>query len=70
MREMTSGVWTGSLRSRSLVNVADIARHFGGGGHRQAAGFTVTSSLSDVLHTILRILDNPPLHDGYRALTP
>ena len=70
MREMTSGVWTGSLRSRSLVNVADIARHFGGGGHRQAAGFTVTSSLNDVLHTILRILDNPPLHDGYRALTP
>ena len=30
-----------SLRSRGEVDVEKIARHYGGGGHRNAAGFTV-----------------------------
>lgn len=68
VREMTPGTWTGSLRSRSLVNVAEIARHLGGGGHRRAAGFTVQSSLPEVLDQILTMLNDPPLHDGFRAL--
>ena len=68
VREMTPGTWTGSLRSRSLVNAAEIARHLGGGGHRRAAGFTVQSTLAEVLEKILIILSDPPLHDGHRAL--
>lgn len=36
----------GSIRSRDIaVNVADIARAFGGGGHARAAGFTITTQL-------------------------
>ena len=68
VREMTPGTWTGSLRSRSLINVAEIARRLGGGGHRRAAGFTVQSTLAEVLDQILTMLNDPPLHDGYRAL--
>ena len=68
VREMTPGTWTGSLRSRSLINVAGIARRLGGGGHRRAAGFTVQSTLAEVLDQILTMLNDPPLHDGYRAL--
>jgi phosphoesterase RecJ-like protein len=33
-----------SLRSRSLVNARAIAMEFGGGGHRQAAAYTDSSS--------------------------
>ena len=32
-----------SMRSRSSVDVAEIAKHYGGGGHAQAAGFTLGS---------------------------
>ena len=36
----------GSIRSRDIaVNVADIARAFGGGGHARAAGFKITTQL-------------------------
>ncbi len=36
------GRWQFSLRSRPGFDVSEIAQHFGGGGHAQAAGFTVT----------------------------
>lgn len=35
------GKWVYSLRSRSDFDVSEVARQFGGGGHAQAAGFTV-----------------------------
>lgn len=35
------GRWQFSLRSRSDFNVSEVAKMFGGGGHKQAAGFDV-----------------------------
>ena len=40
VRERSEGECSVSLRSGPAVDVAAVARHFGGGGHRQAAGFT------------------------------
>ena len=37
-----------SLRSDGSVNVADIAAKFGGGGHANAAGFSVVSTLTGI----------------------
>jgi phosphoesterase RecJ-like protein len=37
----------------SDLNVADIARKFGGGGHKAAAGADVKGTLSDVLDDVL-----------------
>jgi oligoribonuclease NrnB/cAMP/cGMP phosphodiesterase (DHH superfamily) len=37
------GRWQFSLRSRVDFSVADVAKHFGGGGHLQAAGFDVAN---------------------------
>lgn len=37
-----------SLRSDGSVDVAAIAKRFGGGGHLNAAGFSLTSSLADI----------------------
>lgn len=38
-RERDKDDWKVSLRSKGEVNVAKVAEHFGGGGHRNAAGF-------------------------------
>lgn len=45
--------WKVSLRSRQVVDVARIARQFGGGGHYHAAGCTLTGNLATVRATIL-----------------
>ena len=37
-----------SLRSRSGVDVAAVAREFGGGGHRNAAGLTYDGPLEEI----------------------
>jgi len=37
-----------SLRSRGEVDVEKIARHHGGGGHRNAAGFTMPGDGEEV----------------------
>jgi phosphoesterase RecJ-like protein len=36
-----------SLRSRGAVNVALLAQQFGGGGHENAAGCTLETSLAE-----------------------
>jgi phosphoesterase RecJ-like protein len=50
-----------SFRSRSRVDVARLAEHFGGGGHRLAAGAIVEASLAEarsrVLETVAAALD-------------
>ncbi len=37
----------GSIRAKDETDVADIAAHFGGGGHRAAAGFTIPGTLEE-----------------------
>ena len=41
VREKEDGSYKVSLRSRGAVDVEKVARHHGGGGHRNAAGFAV-----------------------------
>lgn len=47
---LPDGRWTYSLRSRGRFDVSALARKFGGGGHPQAAGFTVQHPV----HTLWR----------------
>jgi len=46
-----------SLRSDGSVDVAALAANFGGGGHRQAAGFSIHGTLSDLKGGILKWLE-------------
>jgi phosphoesterase RecJ-like protein len=46
-----------SLRSDGTVDVAEIAASFGGGGHFNAAGFGVESSLKTLKKTINSIAE-------------
>jgi bifunctional oligoribonuclease and PAP phosphatase NrnA len=40
-RELSNSTYRISLRSKNRVNVARVAEQFGGGGHANAAGFTI-----------------------------
>lgn len=53
-REMADKAhWRVSLRSKGSVNVANVAEHFGGGGHACAAGCALESPLSVASERIL-----------------
>ena len=56
LKELRPGVVKGSLRSRGVVDVAEIASAFGGGGHRNAAGFTTDLSADAAIEKILELL--------------
>ncbi len=45
LKEDVGGFVKGSFRTTSEVNVADMAKKFGGGGHAKAAGFRVKGKL-------------------------
>jgi phosphoesterase RecJ-like protein len=48
LRELGSGRYKVSMRSKERVDVASVARTFGGGGHRKAAGCTLEGDLATV----------------------
>jgi bifunctional oligoribonuclease and PAP phosphatase NrnA len=54
-RETAHGIKV-SLRSRDGVDVADIARLFGGGGHVKAAGCTVMKPMADAMAEVLSLM--------------
>ncbi len=49
IREEAPGRCTGSLRSRKDIDVSTIARSFGGGGHKNAAGFLAEIDCMDLV---------------------
>ncbi|MGO8672793.1 MAG: DHH family phosphoesterase [Capsulimonadaceae bacterium] len=71
LREVGDGSVRISLRSQDTVNVANVAKEFGGGGHRMAAGCTLPPPLaqaeSRIVEAVRRALDHaggPPVTDG------
>jgi bifunctional oligoribonuclease and PAP phosphatase NrnA len=56
LKELERGVIKGSLRARGEVDVAAIARELGGGGHRNAAGFTFSGSAEDAIGAVRALL--------------
>jgi len=68
IKEIGEDYYKFSLRSNDWVNVADLANHFGGGGHPCAAAFTREGSLEvvkqDFLSKARSFLDNGHFHDS------
>lgn len=52
MYELEPSVFKVSLRSNTMVDVSRVAEYFGGGGHRKAAGLTMTGSPYDVINNL------------------
>ncbi len=53
-REVGTKLWKVSLRSKGNVNVARIAECYGGGGHKNAAGFRIKSDLETAKASLLK----------------
>jgi phosphoesterase RecJ-like protein len=53
-RELGGGEWKASLRSKGDVNVARVAESFGGGGHKNAAGFKIKADLETAKDALLK----------------
>ncbi|MCX8014066.1 MAG: DHHA1 domain-containing protein, partial [Rectinema sp.] len=53
VKQETDDMCTVGLRSRDSVNVAAIAERFGGGGHRLAAGLSMTGKGDTVVHALV-----------------
>jgi len=60
-REIRSGAFKISFRSKGKINVSSFAMAFGGGGHHNAAGCTLLGSLDEVRETIFSYLDQANL---------
>jgi phosphoesterase RecJ-like protein len=56
LKECAPGIYRTSLRSKGDINVARIAEKFGGGGHRNAAGCTLTGDWNEVEQTMVELL--------------
>lgn len=52
MYETETRTYKVSLRSTGEVNVAELARLYGGGGHARAAGFTCSASCHDIINSL------------------
>jgi phosphoesterase RecJ-like protein len=66
-RELPNNTIRTSLRSKNRVNVARVAELFGGGGHANAAGFTLVASYEELSRTVIEQLRDavkvaPPLN--------
>jgi phosphoesterase RecJ-like protein len=58
IRQETPEKCTVGLRSRNAVDVAAVAAVFGGGGHKNAAGFSVEGTISNVSQKIMNAFTN------------
>ena len=59
IREVKDGkVWKFSVRSRGNIDCIPIAQKFGGGGHKNAAGFTFYGTLEEGRKAVLEIIEN------------
>lgn len=54
LKERPEGGWKGSLRSRSDLDVSEVARSLGGGGHVKAAGFVQRGEVQEVFDRVLK----------------
>ncbi len=52
MYETETRTYKVSLRSTGEVNVAELAKLYGGGGHARAAGFTCSASCHDIINSL------------------
>ncbi|WP_136797863.1 MULTISPECIES: DHH family phosphoesterase [Desulfosediminicola] len=53
VKEGTEGTVSVSLRAKGECDVADVAADFGGGGHRNAAGFRFQDKTVDEVHSLV-----------------
>jgi phosphoesterase RecJ-like protein len=56
IKEESAGVFSVGLRSTSAVDVGAVAASFGGGGHKQAAGFDIHGTLESAKKAVVEAI--------------
>lgn len=56
LKEVPGGIVRGNLRAKNNTDISDVARIFGGGGHKAASGFSVVGTIDEVFSQILPLL--------------
>ncbi|GGC60458.1 DHH family phosphoesterase [Hoyosella rhizosphaerae] len=56
IKELSPDRWSVSLRSKSSVDVAEVASALGGGGHTRSAGFETDGEVEDLIASLVREL--------------
>ena len=56
LKEHGPGVFKGSMRSRGVADVGTVAQALGGGGHRNAAGFTFQGTPEEAVEAVRALL--------------
>ncbi|WP_163329170.1 DHH family phosphoesterase [Desulfurobacterium thermolithotrophum] len=56
-KEIDENYWKVSLRSKGNVNVAEVAKRMGGGGHKMASGFETRCSLEEIKNKLFKELE-------------
>lgn len=54
--ELPDGGIKASFRSRSALDVSQVAGNFGGGGHKMAAGATLSTTLTKAMESVLPVM--------------
>jgi phosphoesterase RecJ-like protein len=61
LKETQNGQIKGSFRTTNDIHdVSLLAKKFGGGGHKKAAGFSVPGPMDQAIASILTTLQSPP----------
>jgi phosphoesterase RecJ-like protein len=58
IRQETPENCTVGFRSRDWVDVGSIAKSFGGGGHKNAAGLSITGTIAELRPKIIKAFEN------------
>ncbi len=56
-KEIEENYWKVSMRSKGKVNVAEVAKAMGGGGHKMAAGFETRGILEEIKRELFKKLE-------------
>ncbi|RUM88726.1 MAG: bifunctional oligoribonuclease/PAP phosphatase NrnA [Thermovibrio sp.] len=67
-KEIEENFWKVSLRSKGKVNVAEVAKKLGGGGHKMAAGYEKRGDLVEVKGELFKELELAVERAYYEAL--
>ena len=68
-KEVEENYWKVSMRSKGRVNVAEIAKEMGGGGHKMAAGFEAKGNLEEIKKVLLKKLEEALERAYYESYT-
>jgi len=55
--QLSEGEYKVSLRSGNAVDVSIVAQHFGGGGHKKAAGFNIRDEAEGIIAAVMKHIE-------------